>query len=70
MSGLKHGAPLALSGFLDKEGRKLRGRKTRYFKLKDSALYNHRRKDTGPTWGVSLIDSRVYVGAKEIPRAV
>lgn len=64
MTGLKHGAPLALSGFLDKEGRKLRGRKTRYFRLKDSALYNHRRKDSGATWGVSLIDSRVYVGSR------
>ena len=64
MSGLKHGAPIALSGFLDKEGRRFRGRKTRYFKLKDSALYNHRRKDSMPTWGISLLDSRVFVGAR------
>lgn len=49
---------------MDKEGRKFRARKTRYFKLKDSALFNHRRKDALPTWGVSLIDSRVAVGHK------
>lgn len=45
MSTLRHGPPLAMNGFMDKEGRKLRGRKTRYFKLRDSALFNHRRKD-------------------------
>lgn len=44
MSSLRHGPPLALHGYLDKEGRKLHGRKTRYFKLQDSALFNHRRK--------------------------
>jgi len=44
MSTLRHGPPLALHGYLDKEGRKLHGRKTRYFKLQDSALFNHRRK--------------------------
>lgn len=64
MSGLRHGAPLAMNGYMDKEGRKLRGRKTRYFRLKDSALFNHRRKESGATWGVSLIDSRVAVGHK------
>lgn len=62
MSGLRHGPPLAMNGYMDKEGRKFHARKTRYFKLKDSALYNHRRKDSAPTWGVSLIDSRVAVG--------
>lgn len=46
MAGLRHGPPLAMNGFMDKEGRKLRARKTRYFKLKDSALFNHRRKDS------------------------
>lgn len=61
---LRHGPPLAMNGYMDKEGRKLRGRKTRYFKLRDSALFNHRRKDTPATWGVSLIDSRVAVGHK------
>lgn len=64
MSGLRHGPPLAMNGYMDKEGRKFRARKTRYFKLKDSALFNHRRKDATPTWGVSLIDSRVAVGHK------
>ncbi|PXF42907.1 Myosin light chain kinase A [Gracilariopsis chorda] len=64
MSGLRHGPPLAMNGYMDKEGRKFRARKTRYFKLKDSALFNHRRKDSLPTWGVSLIDSRVAVGHK------
>lgn len=64
MSTLRHGAPLAMNGFMDKEGRKLRGRKTRYFKLRDSALFNHRRKDAPASWGVSLIDSRVAVGHK------
>lgn len=53
-----------MNGYMDKEGRKFRARKTRYFKLKDSALFNHRRKDALPTWGVSLIDSRVAVGHK------
>lgn len=33
-----------MTGYLDKEGRKLHSRKTRFFKLKDSALFNHRRK--------------------------
>lgn len=61
---LRHGPPLAMNGYMDKEGRKLRARKTRYFRLKDSALFNHRRKDSGATWGVSLIDSRVAVGHK------
>lgn len=46
MSGLRHGPPLAMNGYMDKEGRKFRARKTRYFKLKDSALFNHRRKDS------------------------
>lgn len=110
MSALRHGPPLAMNGYMDKEGRKFRARKTRYFKLKDSALFNHRRKDSVrfqlliclstlglvlncleltfqcvstshfrfdlfpfpflaiivqlPTWGVSLIDSRVAVGHK------
>lgn len=64
MSMLRHGPPLAMNGYMDKEGRKFRARKTRYFKLKDSALFNHRRKDALPTWGVSLIDSRVAVGHK------
>lgn len=64
MSGLRHGPPLAMNGYMDKEGRKFRARKTRYFKLKDSALFNHRRKDALPTWGVSLIDSRVAIGHK------
>ncbi|KAK1863095.1 hypothetical protein I4F81_005658 [Pyropia yezoensis] len=64
MSSLRHGPPLALHGYLDKEGRKLHGRKTRYFKLQDSALFNHRRKDSLPTWGISLIDSRVTLGHK------
>lgn len=44
MSGLRNGPPLAMTGYLDKEGRKLHSRKTRFFKLKDSALFNHRRK--------------------------
>lgn len=61
---LRHGPPLAMNGYMEKEGRKLRARKTRYFRLKDSALFNHRRKDSGATWGVSLIDSRVAVGHK------
>ncbi|GAB0488965.1 hypothetical protein MMPV_000180 [Pyropia vietnamensis] len=64
MSSLRHGPPLALHGYLDKEGRKLHSRKTRYFKLQDSALFNHRRKDSLPTWGISLIDSRVTLGHK------
>eukprot|EP00168_Porphyra_purpurea_P009838 TRINITY_DN2409_c0_g1_i4.p1 TRINITY_DN2409_c0_g1~~TRINITY_DN2409_c0_g1_i4.p1 ORF type:complete len:380 (+),score=121.90 TRINITY_DN2409_c0_g1_i4:256-1395(+) len=64
MSSLRHGPPLAMNGYLDKEGRKFHSRKTRFFKLKDSALFNHRRKDTPPTWGVSLIDSRVSVGSR------
>lgn len=64
MTTLRHGPPLAMNGFMDKEGRKLRGRKTRYFKLRDSALFNHRRKDAPASWGVSLIDSRVAVGHK------
>lgn len=46
MSTLRHGPPLAMNGYMDKEGRKFRARKTRYFKLKDSALFNHRRKDS------------------------
>lgn len=46
MSALRHGPPLAMNGYMDKEGRKFRARKTRYFKLKDSALFNHRRKDS------------------------
>lgn len=46
MSTLRHGPPLAMNGYMDKEGRKFRARKTRYFRLKDSALFNHRRKDS------------------------
>eukprot|EP00183_Erythrolobus_madagascarensis_P006183 CAMPEP_0185845564 /NCGR_PEP_ID=MMETSP1354-20130828/1494_1 /TAXON_ID=708628 /ORGANISM="Erythrolobus madagascarensis, Strain CCMP3276" /LENGTH=537 /DNA_ID=CAMNT_0028545551 /DNA_START=435 /DNA_END=2048 /DNA_ORIENTATION=+ len=56
---LRYGDPISMSGELEKEGRRFHARKRRHFRLRDSALYNHRRKGSAPSWTLSVIDSRV-----------
>mmetsp|Transcript_1915 Transcript_1915/g.3453 ORF Transcript_1915/g.3453 Transcript_1915/m.3453 type:complete len:455 (-) Transcript_1915:1441-2805(-) len=61
VSRLRYGEPVAFEGELDKDGKKFGGRKTRYFRLRDGALYNHRKRGSPPTWAVSVIDCKVKV---------
>mmetsp|Transcript_11104 Transcript_11104/g.34050 ORF Transcript_11104/g.34050 Transcript_11104/m.34050 type:complete len:441 (+) Transcript_11104:474-1796(+) len=59
------GTPPRMSGELDKEGKKLHGRKTRYFRLIDGALYNHRKKNSPATWGLSVLDCRISANSNK-----
>uniref|UniRef100_A0A7S1TDF9 Non-specific serine/threonine protein kinase n=1 Tax=Compsopogon caeruleus TaxID=31354 RepID=A0A7S1TDF9_9RHOD len=56
---LRYGLPVSYEGEMQKEGRRLHARKTRYFRLRDGALYNHRKRGSVATWSVSVIDCSV-----------
>ncbi|KAA8497363.1 SNF1-related protein kinase catalytic subunit alpha KIN10 [Porphyridium purpureum] len=58
-TNLRYGEPISMEGELEKEGKRFKGRKKRHFRLRDSALHNHRRRGSPPSWTVSLIDARV-----------
>jgi len=60
---LRYGAPVAYESELEKRGRTLGRRVLRYFRLRDGALYNHRKRGSAPTWAVSVIDCRVLASA-------
>eukprot|EP00180_Rhodochaete_pulchella_P001763 Plantae.Rhodophyta-Rhodochaete_pulchella.ctg2632.p1 GENE.Plantae.Rhodophyta-Rhodochaete_pulchella.ctg2632~~Plantae.Rhodophyta-Rhodochaete_pulchella.ctg2632.p1 ORF type:complete len:481 (+),score=88.32 Plantae.Rhodophyta-Rhodochaete_pulchella.ctg2632:101-1444(+) len=60
---LRYGAPVAYESELEKKGRAFGRRVVRYFRLRDGALYNHRKRGSAPTWAVSVIDCRVLASA-------
>lgn len=63
-SVLRHGAPIDMSGWLLKEGKRFRSRYRRYLVLKGGVLSNHHSEQTPPTWQVRVADCPFSVGAR------
>lgn len=62
MATLRHGEPVNMSGWLDKEGKYFKTRYRRYLKLKGSILSNHHNEESPATWEVNVCDCAVSDG--------
>ena len=64
MSHLRHGAPVNMEGWLQKEGRFFRSRYQRYLRLRGGILSNHHSSTAPATWEISVTDGTVLTGTK------
>lgn len=54
--------PVQMDGWLAKEGKALRARRTRYLRLNAHILSSHRAKSSPPSWQISVADAIVEKG--------
>lgn len=64
MANLRHGSPVILSGWLEKEGKLLKSKNRRYLKLHGTMLSNHRDENSPATWEISVVDCSVAPGTR------
>lgn len=55
--------PVNIDGWLAKEGKALRSRRTRYLRLNSHILSSHRSKSATPSWQISVADAVIEKGS-------
>lgn len=65
MSELRHANKTNVSGYLFKEGKRLKGKTKRYLALSGSKISHHVKEGQPPTWEIDVSDVQVSVGERE-----
>lgn len=64
MSQMRHGSPVNMEGWVEKEGKFFRSRYKRFLKLRGGVLSHHHNPNSPATWELSLNDCSVSSGSR------
>jgi len=64
MAQMRHGTPVNMEGWVEKEGKFFRSRYKRFLKLRGGVLSHHHNPSSPATWELSLNDSTVSPGPR------